>query len=49
VLSNQRFVGMALVTVAASFGFVTLLTYLPSYLAGVLQLPPPPPDSPCCC
>lgn len=40
LLTNQRFVGMALVTVAASFGFVTLLTYLPSYLAGVLQLAP---------
>lgn len=40
LLTNQRFVGMALVTVAASFGFVTLLTYLPSYLGGVLQLAP---------
>ncbi|MFS9531857.1 MFS transporter, partial [Klebsiella pneumoniae] len=38
LLSSGPFVGLALVTVAASFGFVTLLTYLPSYLFGVLQL-----------
>lgn len=38
LLANRIFVGMALVTVAASFGFVTLLTYLPSYLGTVLHL-----------
>jgi MFS family permease len=38
LLASGPFVGLALVTVAASFGFVTLLTYLPSYLFGVLQL-----------
>lgn len=38
LLARGPFVGLALVTVAASFGFVTLLTYLPSYLFGVLQL-----------
>jgi MFS family permease len=38
LLGNGPFVGLALVTVAASFGFVTLLTYLPSYLSGVLKL-----------
>ncbi len=38
LLSNGPFVGLALVTVAASFGFVTLLTYLPSYLGSVLRL-----------
>jgi MFS family permease len=32
VLRNRRFVGLCLVPVAASFGFVTMLTYLPSYL-----------------
>lgn len=40
LLANRSFVGMALVTVAASFGFVTLLTYLPSYLGSVLRLAP---------
>ncbi|MFJ4374723.1 MFS transporter [Pseudomonas japonica] len=40
LLTSGPFVGLALVTVAASFGFVTLLTYLPSYLFGVLQLAP---------
>lgn len=38
LLGNGPFVGMALVTVAVSFGFVTLLTYLPSYLTGVQRL-----------
>ncbi|WP_030713983.1 MFS transporter [Streptomyces sp. NRRL S-237] len=33
VLGDRRFVGLCLVPVAASFGFVTMLTYLPSYLA----------------
>ncbi|MEE1925167.1 MFS transporter [Pseudomonas sp. 148P] len=40
LLTSGPFVGLALVTVAASFGFVTLLTYLPSYLFGVLRLSP---------
>ncbi|MFG2974865.1 MFS transporter [Streptomyces sp. NPDC048331] len=33
LLRNRRFVGLCLVPVAASFGFVTMLTYLPSYLS----------------
>jgi hypothetical protein len=32
VLTNRRFVALCLVPVAGSFGFVTMLTYLPSYL-----------------
>lgn len=32
VLRSRRYVGLCLVPVAASFGFVTMLTYLPSYL-----------------
>ncbi|MER6251787.1 MFS transporter [Streptomyces sp. NPDC001584] len=32
LLRDRRFVGLCLVPVAASFGFVTMLTYLPSYL-----------------
>lgn len=35
VLGNPQFVGLCLVTVVAAFGFVTLLTYLPSYLTTV--------------
>ncbi|WP_372345361.1 MFS transporter [Streptomyces sp. KL116D] len=35
LLRRRRFVGLALVPVAASVGFVTLLTYLPSYLTAV--------------
>lgn len=35
LLRNRRFVAYTLVPVAASFGFVTQLTYLPSYLATV--------------
>ncbi|WP_033331461.1 MULTISPECIES: MFS transporter [Streptomyces] len=35
LLRNRRFVGLCLVPVAASFGFVTVLTYLPSYLTAV--------------
>ncbi|NEB78613.1 MFS transporter, partial [Streptomyces sp. SID14478] len=35
LLRERRFLGLALVPVAASFGFVTLLTYLPSYLTAV--------------
>ncbi|MFG3225765.1 MFS transporter [Kitasatospora sp. NPDC048194] len=35
VLRERRFLGLCLVPVAASFGFVTLLTYLPSYLTAV--------------
>lgn len=38
LLANRTFVAMALVTVVASFGFVTLLTYLPAYLGSVLKL-----------
>ncbi|MFI1062444.1 MFS transporter [Streptomyces spororaveus] len=32
LLRDRRFVGLCLVPVAASFGFVTMLTYLPTYL-----------------
>ncbi|WP_198659002.1 MFS transporter [Nocardiopsis sp. FIRDI 009] len=32
LLTERRFVGLCLVPVAASFGFVTILTHLPSYL-----------------
>ncbi|MER6445767.1 MFS transporter [Streptomyces venezuelae] len=35
LLRDRRFVGLCLVPVAASFGFVTMLTYLPSYLTAV--------------
>nr|WP_262987073.1 MFS transporter [Streptomyces sp. CBMA156] len=35
MLRDRRFVGLCLVPVAASFGFVTVLTYLPSYLTAV--------------
>jgi MFS family permease len=35
VLRNRRYVGLCLIPVAASFGFVTMLTYLPSYLTVV--------------
>lgn len=35
LLRERRFLGLALVPVAASFGFVTQLTYLPSYLTAV--------------
>ncbi|MFE7109965.1 MFS transporter [Streptomyces sp. NPDC057575] len=35
VLRNRRFVGLCLVPVAGSIGFVTMLTYLPSYLTAV--------------
>ncbi|MER7171161.1 MFS transporter [Streptomyces mesophilus] len=35
VVRNRRFLAYTLVPVAASFGFVTQLTYLPSYLATV--------------
>ncbi|MER5946865.1 MFS transporter [Streptomyces sp. NPDC001904] len=35
VVANRRFLALCLVPVAASFGFVTLLTYLPSYLTAV--------------
>jgi len=38
LLRNGKYVGFGLVTVAGSLGFVTLLTYLPSYLTGVMQL-----------
>ncbi len=35
LLRNGRFLGLCLVPVAASFGFVTMLTYLPTYLSRV--------------
>lgn len=35
VLRSRRFVGLCLVPVAGSIGFVTMLTYLPSYLTAV--------------
>ncbi|NYI06928.1 MFS transporter [Allostreptomyces psammosilenae] len=37
VLRNRRFLGVCLVPVAGSFGFVTLLTYLPTYLTTVTE------------
>ena len=37
LLKNKRYVGLTLVPVVASFSFVTLLTYYPSYLTGVIQ------------
>ncbi|WP_162940972.1 MFS transporter [Photobacterium salinisoli] len=39
LLSNNRFMGYILVPVVASFTFVTLLTYFPTYLTGTLQMP----------
>lgn len=38
LLRNGSFLGYALITVAGSFGFVTLLTYFPSYLTTVSAL-----------
>ncbi|MET9544677.1 MFS transporter [Streptomyces sp. NPDC006627] len=35
LLRDRRFLGLCLVPVAGSFGFVTMLTYLPSYLTEV--------------
>ncbi|MET9801242.1 MFS transporter [Streptomyces sp. NPDC006368] len=35
VLANRRFLALCLIPVAASFGFVTMLTYLPTYLTAV--------------
>lgn len=35
ILANRHFLALCLVPVAASFGFVTMLTYLPSYLTTV--------------
>lgn len=40
LLRNRRFSGLILVPVAASFTFVTLLTYFPTYLTGAMQMPP---------
>ncbi|MFI6152919.1 MFS transporter [Kitasatospora sp. NPDC051170] len=34
VVANRRFLALCLVPVAGSFGFVTMLTYLPGYLTG---------------
>ncbi|NAW87326.1 MFS transporter [Photobacterium halotolerans] len=39
LLSNNRFMGYILVPVVASFTFVTLLTYFPTYLTGAMQMP----------
>ncbi|MEL0638759.1 MFS transporter [Marinomonas sp. TI.3.20] len=38
LLRNYRFFGLILVPVVASFTFVTLLTYFPTYLTGSMQL-----------
>lgn len=35
ILRNRQFLGWSLATVAPSFGFFTLLTYLPSYLTSI--------------
>ncbi|MFB6872808.1 MFS transporter [Streptomyces sp. NPDC056323] len=43
VLRNRRFVGLCLVPVAGSIGFVTMLTYLPSYLTAVTRPATPGP------
>lgn len=40
LLKNKTFVGLILIPVVASIIFVTLLTYYPSYLTGVMQLTP---------
>lgn len=40
LLKDRRFVGLILIPVVASLIFVTLLTYYPSYLTGVMQLTP---------
>lgn len=37
LLKNKKYMGLILVPVVASFSFVTLLTYYPSYLTGVMQ------------
>ncbi|OOE41037.1 hypothetical protein BZG00_02770 [Salinivibrio kushneri] len=39
LLKNRKFLGFILVPVVASFTFVTLLTYFPTYLTGPMQLP----------
>ncbi|NAX48890.1 MFS transporter, partial [Photobacterium halotolerans] len=38
LLKNHKFLGFILVPVVASFTFVTLLTYFPTYLTGPMQL-----------
>lgn len=40
ILSNRGFLGWCLATMAPSFGFFTLLTYLPTYLNAVAGLSP---------
>lgn len=40
LLKNKKYIGLILVPVVASFSFVTLLTYYPSYLIGVMQFNP---------
>ncbi|KZL17939.1 Multidrug resistance protein stp [Pseudovibrio axinellae] len=38
LLTSRAFIGYSLITVAGSFGFVTLLTYFPTYVTSVLQM-----------
>ncbi|WP_050764511.1 MFS transporter [Marinomonas sp. MED121] len=38
LIKNHRFLGLILVPVVASFTFVTLLTYFPTFLTGSMQL-----------
>ena len=40
LLKNKRYLGLILVSVFASFSFVTLFTYYSSYLTGVIQFSP---------
>ena len=40
LLKNKRYLGSILVSVFASFSFVTLFTYYSSYLTGVIQFSP---------
>lgn len=40
LLKSKRYLGLILVSVFASFSFVTLFTYYSSYLTGVIQFNP---------
>lgn len=40
LLKSKRYLGLILVSVFASFSFVTLFTYYSSYLTGVIQFSP---------
>lgn len=40
LLKNKKYEGLILFPVVASFSFITLLTYYPSYLIGVMQFNP---------